>query len=113
MVIAPRTILSGHPHHQIFDLLVNARTANRLGLLEDITRRGGEFAVPGQYSVRLGHCGNLLKRLLAQLPANLGEGMAIAVSHLDTTSAPLAENTILCYEVFVTKPQLFVDGLDD
>src|SRR6266487_931731 len=78
-VIAPRAILPGHPHHHIFDLLVNARTPNRLGPLGDITQRGGKFAVPGQYGVRLGHCGNLLKRLLAQVYANLGKGLAIAV----------------------------------
>ena len=95
------------------DLLVNARTPNRLGYLGDITWRGGEFAVPGPYGVRLGHCGNLLKRFLAQLYANLGEGLAIAVSQRDTTRALLAKHAILCHEVCVTKPQLFVDGLGD
>src|SRR5215471_8948347 len=84
-VIAPRAILPGHPHHHIFDLLVNARTPNRLRELGDIIWKEGEFAVPGQYGVRLGHCGNLLKRLLAQLYADLGKGLTIAITELYTT----------------------------
>ena len=31
-VIAPRAVLPGHPHHQVFDLLVHARTPKRLAV---------------------------------------------------------------------------------
>src|SRR5437016_10996807 len=45
-VIAPRTILSGHPHHEIFDLFRNARTASRLRGLGTIALPIRACAVP-------------------------------------------------------------------
>ena len=54
-VIAPGAILAGHPHHEVFDLLVDAGTANRLMELGTITLPGRERAVPRQDSVGLGN----------------------------------------------------------
>ena len=47
-VIAPRAVLPGHPHHQVFDLLVHARTPKRLGWLGGVTLLIDALAVPGE-----------------------------------------------------------------
>ena len=54
-VIPPRAILAGHPHHQVFDLLVNAGTPNRLVWLGGVTFLIDELAVPGEDRVGLGN----------------------------------------------------------
>ena len=58
-VIPPRTILTGHPHHEVFDLFLNARTANRLRRLGTIALSARECAMPSQDSVGLGNRRNL------------------------------------------------------
>jgi hypothetical protein len=73
VVIAPRAVLSGHPHHQVLDLFVDAGTATRLARLGGIHLLVGEFAVPRQDGIGRGNGGNLFQCLLAQLRTNLGK----------------------------------------
>jgi hypothetical protein len=112
-VIPPRTILSGHPHHEVFNLSLNARTANRLRGLGTIALPVRACAVPSQDGVGLGNRRNLCQGLLAQLLANLGECLAIAIRELHTTSDLLTENAILCYQVRIAKPEFFVNRRGD
>jgi len=112
-VIAPRTILSGHPHHEVFDLFRNARTANRLRGLGTIALPIRACAVPGKNGVGLGHRRHLCQGFLAQLLAKLGECFAIAIRELHATVDLLTENAILGDQVRITKSELFVNRLGD
>ena len=64
-VIAPGAVLAGHPHHQVFDLFSDARTANGLGELNTITLLNRACAVPSQNSVGLSYRRNLFQSLFA------------------------------------------------
>jgi hypothetical protein len=108
-VIAPRTILAGHPHHEVFDLFRNARTANRFRGLGTIALPVRAYAVPGKNGVGLGNCRNLCQGLLAQLLAHLGECLAIVIRKLHATSDLLTEHAILGDQVRIAKPELFVN----
>jgi hypothetical protein len=110
-IIAPRTILSGHPHHEVFDLFHNARAANRLRGLGTIALPIRACAVPGKDGVGLGNRRNLCQGLLTQLLADLSECFAIAIRELHATTDLLTENTIFCYQVPTAKPEFFVNGL--
>ena len=112
-VIAPRTILSGHPHHEVFDLFLNARTADRLQGLGTIALPTRACAVPGKNGVGLGNRRNLCQGFLAQLLAKLGECCAIAIRELHPTVDLLTENAILGDQVRIAKPELFVNRLGD
>jgi hypothetical protein len=110
-VIAPRTILAGHPHHEVFDLFRNARAANRLWGLGTIALPIRACAVPAKDGVGLGNRRNLCQGLLTQLPADLSEGLAIAIRELHATTDLLTENAIFCSQVRIAKPELCVNGL--
>jgi hypothetical protein len=112
-VIAPRAVLAGHPHHQVFDLFGDARTANGLGELGTLTLLGRACAVPGQDCIGLGHRRNLFQSLFAQLLAKLGECFALAIREVHTTTDLLAENTILGYQVRIAQPEFFVNRRGD
>src|SRR2546422_5790837 len=62
-VIAPRAILPGHPHDEAFNLLVNARTPNRLVWRRGVNRLIDELAGPGEDRIGLGHCCDLCQGL--------------------------------------------------
>jgi hypothetical protein len=98
-VIAPRTILAGHPHHESFDLFRNARTANRLRGLGTIALPIRACAVPSKDGIGLGNCRNLCQGLLVQLLANLSKGLAIIICELHATLDLLTEHTILSYQI--------------
>jgi hypothetical protein len=112
-VIPPRAVLSGHPHHEVFDLLGDARAANGLVELDTIILLGCERAVPSQDCVWLGNRRNLFQSLFAQLLAKLGECFAIADHEVHTTADLLAENTILGYQVRIAQPEFFVNRLGE
>src|SRR5712691_4308048 len=112
-VIAPRTVLSSHPHHQRFDLFVNAGTAHRLGWCRGANLLLGARAVPGEDGVGLGNSGDLFQALLAQLLANLGECSPLVLRELHAPLDLLAQNAILCDEVYIAKPELFVHRRSD
>jgi hypothetical protein len=109
LVISPRAILAGHPHHQVFDLSTDARTANRrlgLGTIALLMRKP---AVPREDGVGLSHRRQLFQGLLAHLLAQLGERFAVAVRELDATRNLLAEHAILCGHIGIAQPELFVN----
>jgi hypothetical protein len=56
-------------------------------------------AVPGEDGCRLHNGSDLLQCFLAQLHANLGKGLAIAICELHATPDLLTEKTILGYQV--------------
>src|SRR5215475_13995884 len=52
-VIAPRAVLPGHPHHQVFNLLVHAGTTSSCTGLGTSTLRRSALAMPGEDRVCL------------------------------------------------------------
>jgi hypothetical protein len=112
-VIAPRTILAGHPHHEVFDLFRHTRTANRLRGLRTIARPVRVCAVPSQDGVGLGHRRHRCQGLLVQLLAHLGECLAIAIRERHATRDLLPEQAILRDQVRMAKPELLVNRRSD
>jgi hypothetical protein len=112
-VIAPGAVLAGHPNHQVFDLLVDARTANWLMEMRPVTLLARKRAVPSQDSIGLGNHRHLSQGLFAQLLAKPGECFAITVREVHTTVDVLAEQAILGDQVRIAKPELFVNRLGD
>ena len=51
--------------------------------------------------------------LLVQLLANLGECFTIAIRELHAASDLLTEHAILCYQIRIAKPELFVNRRGD
>jgi hypothetical protein len=112
-VIAPRAVLSGHPHHQVFNLWVNSGTAGRWTGLGTITLRRSALAIPGEDCVWLGHCRNLFKRLSAQVLANRSKLIALAVREPQASSDLLAEEAILRQQILIAQPKLLVERIGD
>jgi hypothetical protein len=112
-IIAPRAILSGHPHHESFEVVANAGTSNRLTRLCTVTLLGGKLAVPSQDGVGPDNRHDLLEGLLAQLLAKLGGGLTVAISQLHATSDLLTEHAIFCDQVRIAQPELFVNRRSD
>src|SRR6266446_9169552 len=108
-VIPPRAILAGHPHHQVFDLSIDARTANRRLGLGTIALLMRKHAVPSEDGVGLGNRRHRFQGLLAQLLAQLSERFAVAVRELDATSDLRAEHAILGDHAGIAQPDLFVN----
>jgi hypothetical protein len=77
-VIAPRAILSGHPHYQILDLLTDAGTSNRRAR-QGVNRLVHELTMPSEDGVGLRNRGDLCQSLLPELLPQLGEGGALGV----------------------------------
>src|SRR5712691_2322493 len=108
-IIAPRAIFSGYPHHQVLDLLSHTGTASGLGRLGNVTRRGCALAVPGQNGVGLGHCSDLLECFPTQLLTNFGQGLTVAIAERHETRDLLAKDTVLCGNVCIAEPDLFIN----
>ncbi len=90
----PRAILAGHPHYQVFNLLIDARTANRRLGLGTITLLVRKHTVPSQDGVGLGNRRYLFQSLFAQSLANLGECSALARCELHPALNLLTEDPI-------------------
>ena len=71
-VIPPRAILAGHAYHEVFQLLVDAGTSDRLTLRRTAIVLVHELAVPGEDGVRLRNRRDLLQGLPTELLPNLG-----------------------------------------
>jgi hypothetical protein len=71
-VIPPRAILAGHPHHQVFDLLVDTRTANRRARLGGVNLLVGKGTVPGEDCIGLRNGGDFCQGLSPKLLTKLG-----------------------------------------
>jgi hypothetical protein len=107
-VIAPRAVLTGQPHHQGFEFLVNPRTANGPVWLGGVTLLIDACAVPGENRVRRGNRRDLCQDFLAQFSPYLGERSAVAVGERHTPVDLLAEQAILGDQVRIAQPELFV-----
>src|SRR5215510_9153308 len=83
-VIAPRAILSGHPHYQILDLLTDAGTSNRRAR-QGVNGLVYELTMPGEDGVGLRNRGDLCQSLLPELLPQLGEGGALGVGERHPT----------------------------
>src|SRR5712691_10187583 len=84
-VIAPRTILAGHPHHEVFDLFLNARTANRL--------RGWERS----------HCRSTHVRCQARMVSGLAT-VAISARAFLSNFWPISASSLRSLSVSCTRP---------
>jgi len=60
-VIAPRAVLAGHAHHELFQLLGDAGTSDRLTLRRTDLVLVHELAVPSEDGVRLRNRRDLLQ----------------------------------------------------
>jgi hypothetical protein len=108
-IIAPGAIRARHPHHEVFDLFVNARTADRLMNLGTITLLVRERAVPGEDSIGLGNRRDLLECFPTQLLTKLIQGATVAITQRHATRDLLAEDAVLCGKVGITEPEFFVN----
>lgn len=84
-VIAPAAIRLGHLYDQVFHVLLDAGTPPRLTLIGAIELLCDQLAMPAQNRVGLGSLRDFFSRLLAQFLANLGQGLALGVTQLDTS----------------------------
>jgi len=112
-LIPPRTMLAGHPNHEVFELFRKTRPANRLWELSTSARPVRVWAVPGTVSVGLGNRRNLGEGLLVERLAMLGECLTIAIRELHATSDLLTKQAILCYQVRIAKPDRLVNRRGD
>ena len=108
-IIAPGAILLRHAHHQRLQLLVDRGTARGLALLGAVKLLRHEFAVPAENRVGLDDRGHFLQGLLAQLLADLGQGLALAVAQPDTPLDLMAEDAIFGHQVLVAQQQFLID----
>ena len=65
--------------------------------------------MPAQYGVRRGDCRDLLECFPTQLLPNLGQGVTVAIAERHATRELLAEEAVLCGEVRIAEPELFVN----
>jgi hypothetical protein len=112
-VIAPRAVLAGHAHHEIFQRLVNAGTSDRRTRLCAVTRLGHKFAMPGEDGVRLGNRRDLCQGFPPELLTNLGKDQTIAITQRYTARYLLAEEPIFGHQARVAQVEFLIDGARD
>jgi hypothetical protein len=74
---------------------------------------GGQFAVPGEDGVRFDDGGHFRQRLLAQLLANLGQGLALGIAQAYATFNLVAKHAIFGHEVLIAQQQFLIEGPSD
>ena len=79
-VRAPGTILLRHADDQRRQFRSHLRASKPLALLGTVTLLGHALPVPGQDGVRFDEGGYVRQRVRAQLLAQLGQGLALAVT---------------------------------
>ena len=82
-------------------------------MLGSVELLGDQAPVPPQYSLRLNDSRNFFEGFAAQLLANFGEDLSLAVGELDTSLNLVSDNTVLRYEKLVAQLQLLVDAASD
>ena len=65
--------------------------------------------MPAQYGVRRGDCRDLLECFPTQLLPNLSQGVTVAIDERHATRELLAKEAVLCGEVRIAEPELFVN----
>ena len=63
--------------------------------------------MPGENRVGFDDGGDFFQGLLAELLAELSQGLALGVGELNTPLNLLAQDTVLCDHVFVAQQELF------
>ena len=87
---------------------MNRRASWPLSLLRAVKLLGNKFPVPGKNRVGFDNRRHLLQRLLAQLLADFGERLALAVVELDAPFDLLAQDAILCHQVLIAQEELLI-----
>jgi hypothetical protein len=112
-IIAPGAILPRHTHDQGLQLWINRGAPWGLALPGTIKLLGDQLAVPAENGVRLDERGHFLQSLLAELLADLGEGLPLAIIQPDASFKLVAQDAILRHQVLVTQQQFLIDGPGD
>jgi hypothetical protein len=84
-----------------------------LTLIGAIELLGDQLAMPAQNRVGLGSLRDFFSRLLAQFLTNLGQGLALGVTQLDTSFDLVTEDAIFSHQVFVTEQEFLIDRARD
>jgi len=100
-IIAPGAILPRHAYHQGLQLLVNYGAPWSLAPLGAVTLLGHKLAVPAENRVGLDDRGDFLQGLLAQLLAEVRQGLALAVTSPEAPLELVAEDAILRDQIFI------------
>jgi hypothetical protein len=69
---------------------------------------GDQLAVPGEDGVRGDEAGHFIQRLLAQLLAQFGERLPLAVAQAHAARDLLAQDTVFCDQIFIAKQEFLV-----
>jgi hypothetical protein len=112
-IIPPGTILLRHTHHQRFYFLADRGASRTLALLGAVKFLRDKFAVPAKDGVRLDDLGHFRERLLAQLLADLGQGLTLAVTQPYTSLELIAKNAIFGHQILVAQQQFLIDCPSD
>lgn len=112
-ILPPRAMPADHAHHEIFQLLVDAGTANQLTPRRTDIVLVHTLAVPGEDRVGLGKRRDLFPGLRAELLAPLGQGLALCLGEVSPPPELLAEEAVFRCEVGMAPPELCVNSLSD
>jgi len=94
-------------------LWVNGGTPWSLAVCGAVTLLGHQCAVPAEHRVGLDDLGHFLQRLLPQFGADLGQGLPLAVTQPHAPCDLMAQDAILCHQVFMAQQQCLIDGPRD
>src|SRR5215471_11395714 len=113
-VIPPRAILAGHAHHEVFQLLGDARTSDRLTLRRTDLVLVHELAVPSEDSVRLRNRRDLLQCLSAQFVAHLGQRLPLSIGQQQPSCLNLiAQDAVFRRKIRIAQSEFFIDRACD
>ena len=108
-VVAPAAIFLGHLDDQIFKFFLDTGTSRRLALVGAIEFVSGEFALPGEDGIRFDDLGDFFQGFLAELFADLGQGLALGVCELHASLDLIAQDAVFCREILVSEQEFFID----
>jgi hypothetical protein len=100
-IIAPGTVLLRHTHHQGLQLLVDRGATRSLALLGSVKLLHHEFAVPAKNRVGLDNLGDFFQGLLAQLLADVRQGLSFVVTQPEAPLNLVAYEAILRDQIFI------------
>src|SRR5262249_26284955 len=110
---ASGAILLGDADNQCFELPVDGGTAWRLPLLGAVKLLGHEFAMPAENCLGLNDLSHSLEGLLAQLLADHGEGLALAITQPDAPFKLVTEDAVFRHQVLVAQQWFLIDSPSD
>ena len=80
---------------------------------QTVTLLRHEFTVPAENRVGFDDRRHVLEGLLAQLLADHGEGLALAITQPEATFELVAEDAVFRHQIFVAQQQFLIDGPSD